>query len=307
LARLLRATGALLLVAAFVAGARYAPLFERQAPSALDRPLAAELHRPAPRRVLLVSVDGLAPRVLDASEAPFLSRLAREGTRARAAETVVPSITMTAHATLLSGLSPSEHGVSWNRYQPWSRVRVPTVFAFCAEAHLRCGLFAGKSKLAHFAEDEPGVERFRRGSETEQVLALAAEYLRERDPDLVVVHLAEVDLVGHAEGWGSDAQIREIGRVDAALARFLPVVREASPRPFALLLTADHGGRGRGHGSGHPDDVAVPWLLYGDGIPAGLELARAHALDAAPTLLSLLGLEPPAEWAGVAHFPLEPR
>lgn len=300
----LRTAGVLLLAAAVWGVGRYAPLFDRQAPTALDRPLAEAARAVTPRRVLLISVDGLAPRVLDASEAPVLASLAREGTRARTARSVVPSITMTAHATLLSGLPPHEHGIFWNQYQPWRRVRVPTVFAACAAARLRCGLFAGKPKLAHFAEHEAGVERFRHGQDADAVLREAAAYVRERDPDLVVVHLAEVDLTGHAEGWGSDAQVRAIVRIDSALGAFIAAVRDASPRPFAGLLTADHGGRGTRHGSDHPDDVEVPWLLFGDQVPAGAALPRADALDVAPTLLALLGLDPPASWRGAARFPV---
>jgi hypothetical protein len=302
--RVLGAAGAVLLATVLVLGARHAPLFEGGAPTALDRPLVEADRALAPRRVLLVSVDGLAPRVLEASDAPVLARLAREGTRARTARTVLPSITMTAHATLLSGLPPAGHGVFWNRYQPWSRVRVPTVYRACAEARLRCGLFAGKPKLVHFAEHEDGVERFRLGADAEEVLREAAAYLRERDPDLVVVHLAEVDRTGHAKGWGSEAQLRAIARVDAALGAFLEVIGDASPRPFALLLTADHGGRGTRHGSDHPDEAEVPWMLFGDQVPAGAELPEASALDAAPTLLALLGLDPPASWPGTARFPV---
>jgi len=301
------AAGAALAMGIVGALLAWAPLFDRWAPLALDRPLPEARWQPAARRALLVSVDGLAPRVLELSDAPTLSRLARQGARAREARSVVPSITLTAHTTLLSGLGPERHGVLWNRYQPWSAVAVPTVFGTCAARGLRCGLFAGKPKFAHFAEGEPGVERYRLGRDDGAVLGAAAAYTRERDPDLLVIHLAEVDLAGHAEGWGSPAQRDAVRRADRVLGEFLEAFRAASSRPFTLLLTADHGGRGTRHGSDHADDVAVPWILYGDGVAPGAALPDAGALDAAPTLLAILGLRAPAEWPGRARFPLAGR
>ncbi len=302
-ARLFALAGGVLLLAAVGLWLRHAPLFDAGAPTSIDRSAGAGPRgAPAPRRVLLISVDGLAPWVLARAQAPVLARLAREGTSAAHAETVLPSITMTAHTTMLSGLPPEQHGVTWNRYQPWSAVGVPTIFTACARQALRCGLFAGKAKFAHFAEAEPGVERYVLGADAPAVLAAALRYQRERDPDLVVVHLAEVDWAGHGQGWGSEAQLRAIAALDTALGGFLSEVRAAGGRPLAVLLTSDHGGHGTNHGSADPRDVEIPWLLWGDGVPVAT-LPQVSALDTAPTLMALLGLAPPPAWPGVARAP----
>jgi predicted AlkP superfamily pyrophosphatase or phosphodiesterase len=68
-------------------------------------------------RVVLVAIDGLRPEFLQADggyQAPVLQRLAREGARAGAVESVFPSMTYPAHATILTGVRPVRHGISFN-------------------------------------------------------------------------------------------------------------------------------------------------------------------------------------------------
>jgi hypothetical protein len=278
---------------------RHLPLWEDRAPERLDRaPTAA--HRPAPRRVVLISVDGLAPRVLDDTPTPTLARLAREGRRAEVAHTVVPSITMTSHVSMLSGVPPAVHGVTFNRYQPWSRIPVPTLFTQCAREGLRCGLFAGKRKFAHLAEHEPGVARYAYAPAAAEVLAAASRWSAEAASDLLVVHLAEVDLAGHRAGWGSAVQKAALTGLDTLLGAFLARVCQASRRPVAVLLTSDHGGHGTRHGSAREEDRRIPWILWGDGIEPAT-LGAVSTLDTAPTLAALLGVPAVPAWAGTAR------
>lgn len=283
------------------------PALDATAPRRIDRLAAAPatgdpppLGSAAPsRRVILVSIDGLAPWVLRDAPAPTLARLAREGASASVAETVVPSITLVAHTSMLSGRPPGDppsgHGVDWNQWRPWQSVGTRTLFDVCAEIRLRCGLVAGKVKFAHYAVDTSGALHWSYGRDAGEVLRLASAWLREADPDFLFVHLAEVDATGHADGWGSEAQRAAIARVDELLGRFLDAERAASTapggRPWALIVTADHGGHGSRHGSDAEDDVRIPWIAWGDGVPSGVTLPHVKTLDTAATVLALLGRE----------------
>lgn len=278
----------LLLLGGVLAGVWvFAPMFDVLAPTELRREPPAERAERA-RRVLLVSIDGLAPWVLEQTPTPFLDGLAAEGFAARRAETVVPAITMTSHASMLSGLSPDEHGVFFNRYQPWSEFRAPTLFTDCAKAALRCGLFAGKRKFAHFAENEPGVERYAFAEDAAGVLEAARAWSAEADPDLLVVHLAEVDLVGHAEGWGSDAQAAAVEDLDAQLGAFVEAWRGQSARSAVVLVTADHGGLGTRHHQDLPENRRIPWILWGADAPAAHGVRPLSTRDTHATIRALL-------------------
>ena len=66
--------------------------------------------------LLMISVDGLKPEyVLDADvhglKIPFLRSLMRGGAYARGVTGVWPTVTYPSHTTLLTGLSPAEHGI----------------------------------------------------------------------------------------------------------------------------------------------------------------------------------------------------
>lgn len=267
--------------------ARYAPLFDGRAALSIDRTseaLGARIR--AGRRVVLVSIDGLAPRFLEAAPTPALDRLAEEGMRVDGVVTVVPSITMTSHASMLSGLLPEEHGVYFNRYQPWRELRFPTVFSACREARLRCGVFAGKRKFAHFAEQEPGAERYQFGEGAAQVLRQALQYVEKRDPDFLFVHLAEVDRTGHEAGWGSPAQLQAIAEIDTRLGAFAEALA-GLPRPLTILVTADHGGTETSHHQDTPLNREIPWILWGDA--AGIDPSTiGTTLDTYATVHELL-------------------
>ncbi|MEP7349680.1 MAG: ectonucleotide pyrophosphatase/phosphodiesterase [Sphingorhabdus sp.] len=69
--------------------------------------------------VLLISIDGLQPAdVIEAEkrgiDIPNLKRFVAEGTYASGVKGVLPTVTYPSHATLLTGASPSKHGIIGN-------------------------------------------------------------------------------------------------------------------------------------------------------------------------------------------------
>ena len=69
--------------------------------------------------VLLISIDGLQPDdVIEAEkrdiDIPNLKRFVAEGTYASGVRGVLPTVTYPSHATLLTGASPSQHGIVGN-------------------------------------------------------------------------------------------------------------------------------------------------------------------------------------------------
>jgi len=113
--------------------------------------VAAERAPAAP--VLMISVDGLKPEYILNADAhglkiPFLRSLMRDGAYARGVTGVWPTVTYPSHTTLLTGLSPAEHGIYNNlEFDPkntfanawyWyaQQIRVPTLWQAAHEAGL---------------------------------------------------------------------------------------------------------------------------------------------------------------------------
>ena len=97
-----------------------------------------------------------------------------------------------------------------------------------------------------------------------------------------------------------DAYDRSIVETDAIVGRFLDAIERVglSERTLVVLIS-DHGEafgahRVSGHGRGGFDDqIRIPWLLRGPGIPAAMRIdTPASILDIGPTLIDLIGLEP---------------
>ncbi len=109
--------------------------------------------RSAASALLLISIDGLMPsQVLQAESigvaVPNLQRFVKEGSFATGVRTVVPSLTYPAHTTILTGVSPSVHGIASNiTFDPMGAnkegwywyakdIRVPTLWDVAGDAGL---------------------------------------------------------------------------------------------------------------------------------------------------------------------------
>jgi arylsulfatase A-like enzyme len=119
-------------------------------------------------------------------------------------------------------------------------------------------------------------------------------YLEHERPNLLFVHLAEPDLLGHVFGWMSPTYGAGVRKVDQEVGKLLVAADRAfGAGNYTVLLTADHGGHGRDHGSADPRDVTIPWVAWGKGIEAGVVLEPGvRTMDTAATALWLLGVPP---------------
>ncbi|MGH8237237.1 MAG: alkaline phosphatase family protein [Steroidobacteraceae bacterium] len=69
--------------------------------------------------VLVISVDGLHPAYVTEADrhglkVPALRRMLQQGARARGVVGVVPTVTYPSHTTLMTGVTPREHGIISN-------------------------------------------------------------------------------------------------------------------------------------------------------------------------------------------------
>jgi arylsulfatase A-like enzyme len=239
--------------------------------------------------VVAISIDGLRPDAIDAFGAVTLQRLSRDGSFTYAARTVLPSKTLPSHTSMLTGQPPDYHGVLWNAASeaPVDVIEHPTVFGLARARGYRTAAFFSKSKFQPL--QQPGALDYSQAPggwfgqwTSERTAADVAHYLGTARPNLLFVHLADVD-------------------TDAAVWRVLSAADRAyGADGYTVLVTADHGGHDRDHGSDDPRDVAIPWIAWGRGVmPGPLTAIDVQTMDTASTIAWLLGLEEPANWAGV--------
>ena len=70
------------------------------------------------------------------------------------------------------------------------------------------------------------------------------------------------------------------------------------PEDYTVIITADHGGHDRMHGTEMPEDMTIPVMIMGDDFAVGQTLQNVNIKDIAPTITKLLGVAPDPEWEG---------
>jgi hypothetical protein len=66
-----------------------------------------------------------------------------------------------------------------------------------------------------------------------------------------------------------------------------------------LIITADHGGHKKTHGSKSPDDMIIPWIAWGRDVRRDFAItAPVDTCDTAATALWLLDVPVPAWYDG---------
>jgi predicted AlkP superfamily pyrophosphatase or phosphodiesterase len=284
------------------------PVNSQTAPAVTPGPAA-----PIAEHVFIVSFDGGKPTVMRQSRMPTVEGMVRDGAATWDARTILPSITLISHTSMLTGVSPEKHHINWNEWEPEKGlVPVPTVFSLAKKANRKMvtAMFVGKQKFAHLFL--PGsLDAFAMPDYSARVVARqAADYITEKKPNLCFIHFADSDGAGHAYGWGSPEQQKAFADEDDALWVIRKAIRKAGIEKTSLvILTADHGGHAKTHGSDSPEDMTIPWIAWGAGIKKGFAVTDpVTTYDTAATALYALGIPVPADFDGkpvVSAF--EPR
>jgi predicted AlkP superfamily pyrophosphatase or phosphodiesterase len=270
-------------------------------PSSTAKPL-----RPidAAKHVVLISIDGLRPDLALRANMPTLRSMLRDGAYTFWAQTTAVAVTLPSHTSMVTGVSPDKHGVSWNSDPPpGERVysKRPTVMEMATTAGYVTAMVVGKSKFATL--DKPGaITHVFMPSKVDSVVSNdivathAEEIIGAYKPDLLFVHFADADTAGHTYGWGSPEQIAAIEKTDEAVARiFAALDRGALRANTVVFLSADHGGAGLTHGLGDARSRYIPWIVVGPGVKHGYDLTRVPEEKVpteatAATICYLLGL-----------------
>lgn len=264
----------------------------------------ADAPTPHVTRALVVSIDGLRPDVLLRADTPVLRGLMRRGSFTMWARTTAVAVTLPSHVSMLTGLTPSHHGIVWNSDLPLAHPIYPTrptLMELAHDAGFTTAMATGKKKFVALAK--PGTLDWVSVPPDSSVPDAAVAdtvvgWIQRHAPQVMFVHLPDVDRAGHELGWGSPAQLAAAHGADRCLGRMLAALaRRGCLDSTLVLVSADHGGAGRGHGPDDPRSRAIPWILAGPGIRADFDLTQDASLDVNTedtfaTLCDRLGLDP---------------
>lgn len=249
-------------------------------------------------RVLLILVDGMRPDALENIETA--QEIIGKSAYTMDARTVLPSVTLPCHMSLFHSIDPSRHGTTTNVYTP----QVRPIKGLCEV------LLENRKKSAFFYNWEEIRDLSRPNSLTfsyfckgrdigydkanDIVSGAAADYINKNYVDFTFLYLGYTDAAGHTSGWMSDEYIEAIKNSW----KNIKMIMSSLPEDYMVIITADHGGHDRTHGSDLPEDMTIPVIINGEGIEAGQLLKNVNLKDVAPTVAKLLNVEPDEEWEG---------
>jgi predicted AlkP superfamily pyrophosphatase or phosphodiesterase len=256
-------------------------------------------------RVAVISVDGMRPDVLLRAQAPNMRKLMANGSFTFWARSTEVSVTLPSHVSMLTGVPPEKHGITFNTDPPLDKEvypACPTIFELAKKAGYSTALISGKSKFSVLAKpgtvDWAYIPARGKAAGDPDIARAAAAIVAEHRPQLLFVHFASNDAVGHSKGWGSAEQIAGMEGADEAVGVVLDAIEKAGLTDSTLiLLTADHGGAGKSHGRDDPRSRHIPWIAAGPGVVRNFDLTQYPALtvnieDTFATACYFLGIEP---------------
>jgi len=263
------------------------------------------------KHVVLIGCDGFGAYALPEADMPNLKNLMKEGSWSLKARSVLPSSSAVNWASMIMGAGPTLHGYTeWNSAVPeipssdlTKEGIFPSVFSILKEQKPSATTALIYSWQGIDALVQKGTTDIRIPAKDNDDFCTdsAVEVIKTKKPVLTFVHLDQPDGVGHNIGHRTPAYYEELKKVDARIGKIVQAVKDAGiANETVIIVTADHGGKDKGHGGKSLDEILIPWVAYGKGVKKGQELKNTIiTYDTGATIAWLLGLKTPDSWRGL--------
>lgn len=263
------------------------------------------------KHVIIVGVDGMSPDGVEHANTPVMDSLMRHGAFSLHARGVLPTVSSPNWESMISGASPAQHGVTTNEWERNDRPYPPVVTGMEDIFPTIFGVLRQQKKDAEIGAiyqwegfgrlfEKSAVNYDKHGEDEFETAKLAAEYIKAKKPTFTFIHFDNVDDAGHSLGHGSDGYYKAVERVDTLLGQIIQAAKDAGIYDdMVLIVTADHGGIGYGHGGETLAELEIPFIVFGKGVKQGYEMNfPIYTFDNAATVTFVFGLQQPYAWIG---------
>lgn len=274
------------------------------------------------RRALVIGIDGLRPDALRAATTPVLDELisdgavtwqavagGRQGSASEQSTSSGPG-----WSSILTGVWVDRHRVRDNAFafnllhryphfvQRLKEVRPDAVAASIVSwAPIEEQIVAPVADAFDLHTTGKGESAAEKDA---SVVRQAVEYLGRADPDVLFLHLDQIDGAGHGTGFSAENPdyLAAIGKVDELIGKVMTAVRERPTAPeeeWLVVVTTDHGGLNRSHGGQSGEERTIFFIASGGGTRPGEregDAARVGHVAVPPTVMRHLALPIREEW-----------
>lgn len=272
----------------------------------------AQAKAPKMKHVVLIGSDGFSAEVVNANPGKFpnLERMMKDGSYTLEARSVLPSSSAINWATLLMGAGSEMHGFTeWGSKTPEVQPiyvnkygLFPGIFGEVRDQmpDAVTGVVYSWGGIGYLFEKE-AVDLDKGTDDNDDVATqIFCDFLKEKNPTLAFIHIAQPDGAGHGIGWMTPEYVKACEKVDSLVGVIYDCVKQnMDPKTTAVIFTADHGGKGTSHGGKTMNEMLVPYIIVGNGIPADHKIDRiVMKYDNAPTIADMLRIKAPEQWYG---------
>lgn len=253
------------------------------------------------KKLILVIIDGLNYDV--SKEMGYMKALEELGKadcyKVRAE---LPTLSRPLYETILTGVTPIEHGIVNNQVNRLSKEE--NIFSIAKKKGIRTGAAAyywvselynstpfDRNKELYTEDIRKNIQYGRFYCEDhypDNHLFIDGEWIREKyDPHFLLIHSMNVDDCGHKYGEDSIEYRNSARNIDETLGDWLPFWINQN---YQIIVTADHGmNADKTHGSSSEKEREVPMWIIGD-LFNTVDKREISQLQIAPIICTVLGL-----------------
>lgn len=279
--------------------------------------------------IILIVLEGVKSSAIQNETTPRLAQLAREGVVTWSAQSISPPLTVSAMASLLTGLPPDKHRVTaeWETYDfARSFMRSPTVFDYMDLAGGKdTGVFLMDERLYQLVRPEIYVDSQVCGYTKPQCTPETASiYIQDflnkitsekgygfrlfGIPNLLLVHLPTAAKIGEKYGWDSEKYSAALASIDTAVEQIISSYQDFGvlDQTMVIITGLNSGPRHAPSENGQKTslgstttelDATIPWIAWGANIKKNHSIAQpVSLLDTGATIMYALGLKTHTEW-----------
>lgn len=257
----------------------------------------------APKRAILLVIDGLHEDAAQKADMPVYNKLAAEGTLVKRVILIAPEHPhMGAYAKVQTCAIPNVTLLAGSIFIPPGVRYMQHCFPRALTAH-------GANESSYQSiNTNMSICNLNRGLSDEQLLDWAADAQKNNDIRFMRLHLQSVGRAGiqsvrrgagtpwdkNIFGEGSP-YLAQLNKTDAAIGKFVDDLKAAGKwDDMLLVITADHGQAIGGHHPAlSPDAQRTAAVFVGAGVKKGGVVELADHIDLVPTMCSMMGVDAP--------------
>ena len=267
--------------------------------------------KPNAKHVVVIGFDGLSPDGLAKANTPTFDKIMSEGAFTLHARAVLPTSSSTNWASMIMAAGPEQHGITSNSWEKNNFVLptvtqgenflFPTIFRLVDDQieNAEIGAIYDWGGFGRLFE-KSALDYDINAATEDETATLASAYIKEKRPSFTFVHFDHIDHAGHEYGHGSPQYYKSVEKADAKLAEVMEAIKASGMQEETLvIISADHGGLGKGHGGESLQEIEIPFILWGKSVKKNHVLKYpVYQYDNAATVAYALGIDLPLACIG---------